>query len=104
MHDRKSLSLAAELRRNMRAEFPAVARLSVSDPDFMETILDYAARSQSSLVQAAALTLRSQLEGSGYLHAPRREPPAGTDAAPSAGGRPTHKRRVYRGRVIDDPE
>ena len=103
MHDRKSLSLAAELRRNLRAEFPSVARLSVSDPDFMEAILDYAGRSQSSLVQAAALTLRSQLEGSGYLRPP---PPAKTAEAPDPDGGqgPAHNRRVYRGRVIEDPE
>ena len=103
MHDRKSFSLAAELRRNLRAEFPAVARLSVSDPDFMEAILDYAGRSQSSLVQAAALTLRSQLEGSGYLRSP---PAPETEADPHAAtaSHLAHKRRVYRGRVIEDPE
>lgn len=103
MHDRKSLSLAAELRRNLRAEFPAVARLSVSDPDFMEAMLDYAARSQSSMVQAAALTLRSQLEGTGYLQTPS---PAKTEPGEGAQGinRIGHKRRVYRGRVIEDPE
>ncbi|WP_019563050.1 MULTISPECIES: hypothetical protein [unclassified Thioalkalivibrio] len=103
MHDRKSLSLAAELRRNLRAEFPSVARLSVSDPDFMEAILDYAARSQSSMVEAAALTLRSQLEGTGYLRTPS---PAKTQPEDGAQGehRPAHKRRVYRGRVIEDPE
>ncbi|WP_018948315.1 hypothetical protein [Thioalkalivibrio sp. ALMg11] len=103
MHDRKSLSLAAELRRNLRAEFPAVARLSVSDPDFMEAMLDYAARSQSSMVQAAALTLRSQLEGTGYLQTPS---PAKAEPGEGAQGinRTAHKRRIYRGRVIEDPE
>lgn len=103
MHDRKSLSLAAELRRNLRAEFPAVARLSVSDPDFMEAILEYAGRSQSSLVQAASLTLRSQLEGAGYLQRPAPKA-AGEDGASTGGDRPAPRRRVYRGRVIDDPE
>ncbi|WP_018871599.1 hypothetical protein [Thioalkalivibrio sp. ALJ16] len=103
MHDRKSLSLAAELRRNMRAEFPAVARLSVTDPDFMEAILDYAGRSQSSMVQAAALTLRSQLERAGHLQRPvPQERSREQDAAKADSPRP--KRRVYRGRVIEDPE
>ncbi|WP_018141096.1 MULTISPECIES: hypothetical protein [unclassified Thioalkalivibrio] len=103
MHDRKSLSLAAELRRNLRAEFPAVARLSVSDPDFMEAILDYAGRSQSNMVQAAALTLRSQLEGSGYLKRPEVERP-NKEGGSSASHAHSPKRRVYRGRIIEDPE
>ncbi|WP_017925548.1 hypothetical protein [Thioalkalivibrio sp. HL-Eb18] len=96
MHDRKSLSLAAELRRNLRAEFPAVARLSVTNPDFMEAILDYASRSQSSTAQAAALALRSELQRSGHLAPPGTEPDT-----PERRVEP-QRRRVYRGQIIDE--
>lgn len=97
MHDQKTLSLAAGLRRCLRGEFPAVARLSVSDPDFMEAILDYAARSQSERVQAAALALRSRLaNGPGAQEAPA------TAASEDSPGTVGTRRRVYRGRIIDE--
>ncbi|WP_019623875.1 hypothetical protein [Thioalkalivibrio thiocyanoxidans] len=96
MHNRKSLSLAAELRRNLRAEFPAVVRLSVTHPDFMEAILDYASRSQSSAARAAALSLRSELQRSGHL-----APPEASPDTPERRGEP-QRRRVYRGQLIDE--
>jgi len=103
MHDRKTFTLAAELRRSLRAEFPAVARLSVTDPDFMEALLDYATRSTSSVVQAAALRLRSQLEGAGHLQRSPRRTEASAHPEPEPTGRPK-RQRIYRGRVVsDDP-
>ncbi len=118
MYDRKTLTLAGELKRALRSEFPAVGRLSFADPDFMEVLLDYAGRSRSSMVQAAAMTLR------GHLSAPAASPrpaadadadttqeegsaaePERTSGAPDTGeaAEPVKKRRrVYRGRVIDD--
>ncbi|WP_018861083.1 MULTISPECIES: hypothetical protein [unclassified Thioalkalivibrio] len=96
MHDRKSLSLAAELRRNLRAEFPAVARLSVTNADFMEAILDYASRSQSSTARAAALALRTELHRSGHL-----APPSAAPDTPERRVEP-QRRRVYRGQIIDE--
>ena len=96
MHDQKTLSLAAGLRRGLRGEFPAVARLSVTDPDFMEAILDYAARSQSNEVRATALTLLSRLANGTVPDAPAT--PAAGEHRPGTGGT---RRRVYRGRVIE---
>ena len=118
MYDRKTLTLAGELKRALRSEFPAAGRLSFADPDFMEILLDYAGRSRSSMVQAAAMTLR------GHLSAPaasRSEADADADAAREEGSaaepgetpddpgttdaaEPEKKkgRRVYRGRVIND--
>ena len=119
MYDRKTLTLAGELKRALRSEFPAAGRLSFADPDFMEVLLDYAGRSRSSMVQAAAMTLR------GHLNAPAASPRPAADAdadttqeeasaaepgeTPDAPGatdaaEPEKKkgRRVYRGKVIDD--
>lgn len=104
MHDRKTFSLAAELRRSLRAEFPAVARLSVTDPDFMEALLDYATRSTSSAAQAAALTLRTRLEGAGHTQPSQGSTEANVRSEPDLTGRPK-RQRIYRGRVIrDDPQ
>ncbi len=118
MYDRKTLTLAGELKRALRSEFPAAGRLSFADPDFMEVLLDYAGRSRSSMVQAAAMTLR------GHLNAPAASPlpsadtnadtrqdegsaaePEQTSGSADTGEatEPAKKgRRVYRGRVIED--
>ncbi len=95
MYPRKTLTLAGELRRALRAEFPAVARLSVTDPDFMEALLDHASHSRSETARGLALSLRGQLATAEVAS----EPPA--EEAPPTPQRA--QRRVYRGRVVEEP-
>ncbi|MGM0552341.1 MAG: hypothetical protein ACQETK_00810 [Pseudomonadota bacterium] len=95
MYPRKTLTLAGELRRALRAEFPAVTRPSVTDPDFMEVLLDHASRSRSETARAIGLSLRGQLATTEAASRPPAE-----EAPPNP---QRTRRRVYRGRVVEEP-
>lgn len=101
MNDHRSFSLAAELRRGLREEFPTISELSCRDPEFVERVLYFAERSRSTSLRSIATRLRNHLDeiksgdvdnGEAAHHPTTHDP----DHLP-----PSRSTRVYRGRIID---